>query len=493
VSHWDELRAAMREVLDLDAVVALLGWDEETYLPPEARADRGRQVALLEGLRHQLLLAPRFERLLDEAEAQQGIDGERAAIVRLLRRRRERASRLPEALVRALAEARSASLDGWERARAGRDFRLWAPSLARLIELTRERADAGVPLVGTGDRYDALLDEHEPAMTRARLEPVLFALRDGLAPMQRAIAELDEPAPAIEAAPLAPADEARLVRRVLVELGFDFARGRHDRSTHPFTLHCGAHDVRLTTRAAVEDPLRGLLTVAHEGGHALYDQGFDPRHAGTVLADAPSLGMHEGQARLWENHVARRPLFWERLLPALRELAPTAFARVSVEQAHRAVNAIAPGPVRVDADELSYDLHVLVRYRLEVALLAGDLAVADLPQAWREAMARDVGVTPHGDLDGCLQDVHWALGALGYFPSYTLGNLYAAQLYQAWQRQAGGEAALAAGDLSPLREWLRRHVWQPGRRHTAEEIVQAASGAPISAAPLLSYLEEKYG
>jgi carboxypeptidase Taq len=492
--EWDELRARMREVLDLDAVVALLGWDEETYLPPAAHPDRGRQVALVEALRHRLLVAPRLGELLDEIGARP-LDEERAAIVARLGRRRERAVRVPEPLVRALAEARSAALDAWGYAREELDFGLFAPRLRALLDLVRERAHA--LLDGSSDPYDALLDEHEPGLTRAALEPLLVGLCDGLRPLLAAVAEAAPAEPRPLAHLHAPVEaHARLSRRLLEQLGFDFARGRNDRSTHPFTLQCGPHDVRLTTRVSVDDPLLATLTAAHECGHALYDQGFAPAHLGTVLAEAPSIGMHEAQARLWENHVARRRVFWERWLPVVREEVGGALAGISVDEAHRHLNAVAPGPVRVQADELSYDLHVLVRYRLETALLDGDLPVEELPGAWRETLVATFDraeVAPRDDLEGCLQDVHWALGELGYFPTYTVGNLYAAQLVAAFERAEGPlDAALAGGRFDRLLEWLRERVHRRGHLESAEDTIRRATGAALSAAPYLDYLRRKY-
>jgi carboxypeptidase Taq len=278
---------------------------------------------------------------------------------------------------------------------------------------------------------------------------------------------------------------------LLADMGFDFARGRVDVSTHPFTMMAGEDDVRLTIRSSPGDPLRAIFATLHEGGHALYDQGLPVALRGTMLADAPSLGLHESQARLWENHVGRSSAFWAHYFAELARRFPQALAGLDARAFQRAMNVVAPTLNRVGADEATYNLHVLVRYDLEIALLDGELDVADLPGAWAERYEHYLGITPTSARDGCLQDVHWALGDFGYFPTYTIGNLYAAQLIEAYERSGDLEAELARGDLASLRGWLAEHVYAHGAALDAEDLIEKATGSRLDAEPFFQRLEQR--
>jgi carboxypeptidase Taq len=290
----------------------------------------------------------------------------------------------------------------------------------------------------------------------------------------------------------ADAAQAGFCEALLRDMGFDFRRGRLDRSTHPFTMMAGEDDVRVTIRVFEDDPVSAIMATLHEGGHALYDQNFPAELHGTLLADAPSLGLHESQSRLWENHVGRSRAFWSHYFPKLAALFPEAFASLAPEAFWRAINVVRPGVIRVNADEVTYHLHILLRYELETALLAGELAVAELPGAWAERSARLLGVTPAGVRDGCLQDVHWALGAFGYFPTYTIGDLYAAQLVEAYDAAGRLDGELAAGQLAPLREWLAANVYRHGCRLGAEEIVSATTGRGLDAEAFFRHLKRRF-
>jgi carboxypeptidase Taq len=274
-------------------------------------------------------------------------------------------------------------------------------------------------------------------------------------------------------------------------MGFDFERGRLDRSTHPFTMMAGEDDVRLTIRSYAHDPMPAIFATLHEGGHALYDQGLPAELHGTLLADAPSMGLHESQARLWENHVGRSAAFWQHYFAKLEHAFPAALGQTDARQFHRAMNVIAPGLNRVSADEATYNLHVLVRYELEIALLVGDLAVGDLAGAWNERYRHYLGVTAAAPRDGCLQDVHWALGEFGYFPTYTIGNLYAAQLVDAYARAHDLDAELARGDLAALRGWLAENVYAHGAKLDAEDLIEGATGHRLDVEPFFRRLEQR--
>ncbi|MCC6808482.1 MAG: hypothetical protein IT381_13740 [Deltaproteobacteria bacterium] len=494
----DALREKVRVLRDLDAAIGLLGWDEETYLPEGGRPQRGEQVATLESLRHKLLLD---EELIDAAEdvaATAAGDTALLAEVAQLRRLRRLALALPDTLVRAFAAAKSDALAAWERARTEGRFATFGPALARVVALSRERGAALSSLLPTGAGgdavYDGLLDEHEPGLTRLTIAPELAALSTRLSALLRRSAALSEARPSVFAGRAWPeAGQQALALHVLGKMGFDFSRGRVDVSSHPFTLAAGSHDVRLTVRYAANDFRAGFFAALHEGGHGLYDQGFPAADATTLLADAPSMGVHESQSRLWENQVGRSLAFWRGLLPAARERLPEGFAGLSAEQVYREVNVVRPSLIRVEADEMSYNLHIAVRTELEIALLSGDLAVDDLPGAWDDAMDRTLGVRPTNPVDGCLQDVHWALGAFGYFPTYTLGNLYAAMLWTRMREEMRDlDARLAAGDLAPVHDWLRRTIHVHGLRHSAAELMRRATGRTLTSEDFLRYLETKY-
>jgi carboxypeptidase Taq len=393
--------------------------------------------------------------------------------------------------VRSFARARSQALGAWEEARGQDDFRRFAPALSELLGLVRERAHA---LQRTRDPYDGLLDEHEPGMTRERLDPLLLALGERLVPLVRDLADRTAGTPpALPPGPYPEEAQERFCRTVLRDMGFDFSRGRIDRSTHPFTVLAGGEDVRITVRLREHAPLAGIFAALHEGGHALYDQGFDPDLDGTLLAEGAGMGLHESQARLWENHVGRSRAFWEHYLPALRELFPSLLDRAEAEGVYGQVNAVRPGASRAGADEVTYNLHILLRYRLELALLSGDLPVEELPEAWARESEALLGVRPAGAVDGCLQDVHWSLGTFGYFPSYALGNLGAAQLMEAF---LAGDPAFEddarRGDFSRLLGWLRARVHRHGHRLSADAVVEKATGRPLDAEPFFRHLSAKH-
>jgi carboxypeptidase Taq len=486
----DTLRSAIRELRHIDQAIGLLGWDEETYLPEGARAGRGEQLATLESLRHERLAS---ERLGDAVEAvSSGPEASAwSAELRVLRRLRRLALALPTALVRAFAEQRSLTLAAWERARAQNDYGLFAADLTKLLALCRERAS----LLGTGgDPYDALLEEHEPGMTRERLEPVLFGVRDRLQDLIDPYAlasERNKHALAGRAFP--EAAQWRVCRSLLERMGFSFERGRLDRSSHPFTLAAGSDDVRLTIRCSEANLGSALFATLHEGGHGLYDQGYAASDRDRLTGDAPSMGIHESQSRLWENAVGRSQAFWQGFFPQLRAAFPDALAGLDADALYRAVNVVERSCNRVESDEVTYNLHIVLRYELELALLSGELPVADLPSAWNERSRALLGVTPASDRDGCMQDVHWSLGSFGYFPTYTLGNLYAAQLIESYRSAHDLDAELRAGEFAPLRAWLREHVHQVGQRQPAEEIIRKATGQGLDSGAFFRALAAKYG
>ncbi len=482
LSRWADIAA-------INQAGAVLGWDQETKMPSKGQPSRGRSLAVLAGLAHDKLTDPALADVIASAGAVAEPESVDAAQVREARRTVERATAVPGHLARAKAEATSTALVSWQAARAADDFSLFASDLARVVALTFEEADAYVDAGIAATRYDAMLDEFEPGTTEAQLVPLLGALRTELAPLVQAAADgpraIDE-SPCIGHFP-GEAQEA-FGRMVATQMGYDFDAGRLDESAHPFTTSFGPHDVRITWRWQSNDFRPGLFGVMHEAGHALYEQGLPVAWDGTPIGGAVSLGVHESQSRLWENQVGRSRAFWDWALPHFVEHFPAA-AGTTVDQLFPALHTVTPSLVRVEADEATYNLHVVARFEIERALFAGEVAVADLPERWAATYEELLGVRPPSAADGVLQDIHWSMGAFGYFPTYTLGNLLSAQLFEAAGRHLGSiDDLLRAGELVELLGWLRTNVHASASRWSAPELIERATGAPLSSEPFLRYL-----
>jgi carboxypeptidase Taq len=493
-SPYHELQRSLREAATLASASAVLGWDQETYMPPGAAAFRGEQMAALSAIVHERSTAPRIGELIAACEEDASLDEESAACIRALRRDYERATRLPTSLVRAFAQTTSRAMHAWRDAREASDFGAFAPWLQEVVDLSRERAQAfGVP--AGGEPYDALLEGFEPGMTAAEIRRTFHALRAGLAPLIREIASSGRsPDDAWQRTPVPVDRQVEFNRRVAEQMGFDFRAGRMDVSAHPFCEGIAPGDVRITTRYREDAWGDALSSTMHETGHALYEQNLPKaERLGMPQAEAASMGIHESQSRTWENLVGRSRPFWEWALPqAQAALREPALQALDVETVYRGMNVVRPSLIRVESDEATYDLHVMLRFDLERALLAGDLAVADLPAAWNDRVREDLGLEVPDDARGALQDIHWSMGAIGYFPTYTLGNLYAAQFWTAIQEALPGlDGQLRRGEFAPLTGWLRENVHAHGRRYTAPELCQRITGRPLGHEPLLAYLEGK--
>lgn len=489
--HLNELRRRLAELASLEEVLGILGWDQEVMMPPGAALARGRQVATVALLHHQRLCDPGLGRLLEELAARDDLDPIDAANVREALLEQRRALRVPPALVERWSEVTVAAHSIWVGARERADFADFAPILGELVDLARRKAEAIDPDRPT---YEVLIEEFEPGMTMAALDRHFGALRAALTPF---IAELrgreGPPLPAVMRARVPAATQEAIGRELMGVLGFDFERGRLDRAVHPFCGGAGVHDVRVTSRYAEDDLLSGLLAIIHETGHALYEQGRDPARADQPVSRARSMGWHESQSLLWENHVGRSAEFWRFLLPWLGERLPV-YKGAALEAITRALARVDfQNEIRVEADELTYPLHVILRYELERDLFAGELAVADLPAAWNEKMRDYLGVDPADDRRGVLQDIHWAGGAFGYFPSYTLGAMLAAQIFQAAQRaEPAIPSELAAGETARLRTWLRDQVHVQGSRLQSDALARAVTGAPLGPDALIEHLRGKF-
>jgi carboxypeptidase Taq len=488
-----ELEARLGEVNDLESAAAVLGWDQAVFMPPGGADARGRQAATLARLAHEKLTDPAVARLLDEL-ASAGLPGgsRDAALLRAARRDHERAARVPSEYVGRMVRHTAETYEAWVRARPEGDFAAVRPLLEKTLAMSREYA-AFFP----GHRHpaDPLIDASDPGSTAAELRALFAELRTFLVPLVRAISGR----PPVDESPLRgrfPA-EAQLAFALDAarRIGYDTERGRLDRSPHPFTTRFSVGDVRITTRVREDNLGDALFSTLHEAGHALYEQGVDRSYEGTPLARGVSSGVHESQSRLWENLVGRSRGFWIHFHPALRRAFPGSFDGVSPEAMYRAVNAVRPSLIRTDADEVTYNLHVMIRFDLELALLDGGLAVKDLPEAWRERYRSDLGVASPGDRDGVMQDVHWFGGLIGgAFQGYTIGNVLSASLFDAARAARPAiPGEIERGEFTTLRGWLTENLYRHGNAFTPQELIGRATGGPLRAAPYAAYLTGKYG
>jgi carboxypeptidase Taq len=481
-----QLKQRLADVDAIGSALGLLGWDLETMMPDGASDQRAQVSATLSRMAHEQFVAPEVGDWLDALMDTDLPDPQDAAMVRVAHRAWQREVKVPTRLVEALELTSSKALPIWANARQQNRFADFAPLLADIITLNREKAEA----LGYSEHpYDALLDGYEPDMTVAQLDPLFDQLERALTPIVNQLKSL--PAVDLPAGPYPRAEQLRFSNLLLEAMGFDLTTGRLDESVHPFTCGMTPTDVRLTTRIDEADPLSCLFSVLHEGGHGLYEQGQHPTLWGRGLFGGSSLGIHESQSRLWENLVGRSQGFWQAFYPRFQQVFSPVLQGISIDQFLAAVNRVKPSPIRVEADEVTYNLHILLRYRLEKQLLTGELPVSDLPDAWNQGMTDLLGYTPKNDAEGCLQDVHWAHGTLGYFPTYTLGNCYASMFWQQAQ-DAGVTTGIAQGNLHPLQDWLKQHIHTVGLMETPTQIVQRVTGKSLTAQPFLDYLQQKY-
>jgi carboxypeptidase Taq len=516
---YDELIRRSKELATLSSCSSVLGWDEQTYMPPGGAAHRGSQMALLAGLHHERATDPRIADLLATVEGSSLVGDPVSAElvnVRELRRGYDRRVRLPRALVEELARTTSMAQSEWVAARAVSDFARFQPWLEKIVQLKREESaclagnTAKEQAAGAvGSVYDPLLDEYEPRARSAELAVLFDALRRELAPLVAAIAEATarksrdrkDPGPSATSGGDSilrrcyPRDRQRIFGEAVASaVGFDFRRGRLDVTAHPFCSGTGPGDCRITTRFDEHQFGDAFFGILHEVGHGLYEQGLDEAHYGTPMGEAVSLGVHESQSRLWENLVGRSRSFWAYWLPMARRIFHEALADVTLEPFQAAVNHVAPSLIRVRADEATYNLHIIIRFELEQDLLTGSLPVGELPGAWNHKYRELLGVTPGNDAEGCLQDIHWSAGLIGYFPTYTLGNLYAAQLYAAADAELGSlDDALMQGDFQGLLGWLREKIHRQGQRYHSAALIERVTGSQPDHRFLIDGLRRKYG
>ncbi|MDJ0823756.1 MAG: carboxypeptidase M32 [Paracoccaceae bacterium] len=485
MSAFDELMAFQRQTEALARIAGRLGWDQETVMPRGAAEQRGEEMAAIEAVLHARRIDPRIGDWLSAADG----NGDPAmhAALRHIRHSHCRAARVPADLATEIARSTSVAQGIWAEARRADDYDAFAPTLAQVLRLKREEAAA---LADGGSLYDALLDGFEPGMTAADLDAMFGALRPRLVALREAIlGAAHQPAPL--AGDFAEAEQMMLSHEMAEAFGYDFHRGRIDKAVHPFSSGSGA-DVRITTRTAPHDPFNCIYSTIHEVGHAAYEQGIDSSYAFTPLGQGVSMGVHESQSRIYENQLGRSRAFTGYLFGRMTAL----FGDIGIadpETFYGTVNRVAPGFIRTEADEVNYNLHILLRFDLERALIAGDLTVADLPDAWNTRFEADFGVRVDRPSHGCLQDVHWSVGLFGYFPTYTLGNVYAGCLHRALRASVPDlDEQLAQGDTAAATGWLRDSLQTHGGLRPPRDTIAHACGVEPSEGPLLDYLEAKF-
>ncbi len=497
LAKLESLTTRLLEIRRIQSAAAVLSWDQETYMPAGGGAARAEQIATLDGLAHQKLVSAEVETLLSEwidpttGHAAENWDEPSRSLLRETWRDFSRAKKLPSDFVIRLSRECSLAQQAWVTAREESRFSKFLPSLKTILGLKREEAHY---LGYQASPYDALLDTYEPGATIAQLAPLFTQLQERLVPLlkrvQASTVTIDDHCLHQN---FDQAKQVEFGRLVLTAMGYDFERGRLDLSAHPFTTSFHPTDVRVTTRVFENDLPSCLFSCIHEGGHGLYDQGLDPRYYGSPLGESVSLGFHESQSRLWENCVGRSRAFWHCFYPILQHTFPQQLAAVPLDQFYAAINRAAPSLIRVEADELTYDLHIMLRVEIEQALVEGQAQPEDLPALWNEKMRSYLGIVPERDAEGVLQDVHWSMGAFGYFPTYTLGNLYSVQFFeQAKLELPQLNEDMAAGHLVPLRRWLEQKIHRWGRMFTPDHLARRVTGSGVNPEPFLRYLEAKY-
>jgi len=492
---YDELLEISRELAILGSINSVLGWDQEVNMPPKGAPWRAEQSAYLSGTTHRKFTDPRVGELLITAESGDFASfplGDEAVNLREWRHQYNRQTKVPTELVEELTRTAVIAQSHWAEARKKAEFSLFAPNLEKLIELVRRQAD----YIGYEETpYDALLDAFEPGEKTANVQRIFAALRDELVPLVQAIAESSK-RPNVDILHLDyPADRQRILGEATsAAVGLDYTASRLDISTHPFSTNFGPGDQRITTRYNSRFFNESFFGTLHETGHALYEQNLPQAAFGTPGGESVSLGIHESQSRTWENFVGRSRAFWKYNFPRTQQMFPAVLSDVNMEDFYFAVNEVKPSYIRVEADEVTYNLHIMLRFEIEQAIIAGDLQVDDIPGAWNELFEDYVGIPVPDDSQGCLQDIHWAFGGFGYFSTYALGNLYGAQFFAtAREDMPDLDEQIARGEFNPLLDWLRTNIYSQGMRYRSGDLVQHVTGEPLSHEPLVAYLQTKFG
>jgi carboxypeptidase Taq len=494
-AKYQELKRRLIEVDNLNSAYALLYWDQSTYMPSGGAAARARQTATLSRLAHEQFTDPAIGRLLDDLrpyEESMGYDSDEASLIRVARRKFERAVRVPADFVADMTSHQAESYQVWAAARPANDFARVLPYLEKTLDLSRRYAQF---FPGYEHIADPLIDVADHGMKASTIRALFAELRAELVPIVEAITSQPTADDSFLHLHYPEAAQWEYDRTLAQQIGYDFGRGRLDGTHHPFTTRFSIGDVRITSRVYENFVSSAIFSTLHEAGHALYEQGINPGYEGTPLADGTSSGVHESQSRLWENRVGRSRGFWEFHYPRLQAAFPGQLGKVSLEAFYRAINKVERSVIRIEADEVTYNLHVMLRFDFELAMLEGQLAVRDLPEAWRARVKADLGVVPPDDKDGSMQDVHWYGGTIGgVFQGYTLGNIMGAQFYTAaLEAHPDIPSEIASGRCGTLRDWLGENIYQYGSKYTASELVQRITGGLLTIEPYIGYLRTKYG
>ena len=490
----DELTSIIKQVSLLGSCSSLLGWDERTYMPRGGATHRSEQQSLLAGMAHEKFTSPRVGELLSRLEQSAFVKdpiSPDAVNIREIRRVYDKQVKIPKALVEEISKTTTLSEQAWIEARKKSDFSLFSPWLTKMIGLKHQQAEA----VGyKKEPYDAMLDDYEPGETAENIASVFENLRRDLVELVGAIADSGKKPDSSILERDFPVDrQAIFGQAAAAAIGFDFDHGRLDITTHPFCTTIGRGDVRITTRYNPNHFGQAFFGILHETGHGLYEQGLDPQYSGLPMGDSVSLGIHESQSRMWENLVGRSRAFWECFFPRARQVFWEALSGVKLADFYFAINEVKPSLIRVEADEATYNLHILLRFEIEHAIFGKELKTDDIPAVWNEKFQKYFGITPPDDARGCLQDVHWSAGLIGYFPTYTLGNLYSAQFFATVRQQLGDlENQFSVGKFDGLLNWLRKNIHGHGQRYRASDLVRQVTGKPLSHEFLIKYLRQKY-
>jgi len=491
-SAYEKLNQAFKEIHYLKEIASLLGWDQEVMMPKGGASQRAEQTAYLKKVIHEKITAPQIGDYLDTLSETDGntFSAPQLADIREAKRTYTRATAVPSDLVEEIARLEVKSAQTWMQARKDNDFESFAPLLQETVEKRKAYADC---IRGEKSRYEALLDEYEPGESEEDLKILFEDLRDGMAPILEKIRASSTQPSTQHLRGNFPIEKQKLFNKALIQqLGYNTEEGRLDTSTHPFCSGSGG-DVRITTRYEHEDLTGALFGTIHETGHALYEQGINRERIAYPAGGFASLGLHESQSRLWENQVARSLPFWKHFYPKLQDTFPQTFSKMPLEQFWKNINQVTPSLIRTEADEITYNYHIIIRFELESALIRGDLFVQELPEAWNNKYKHYLGVTPEDYATGCLQDIHWAAGFLGYFPTYTLGNLYSSQFFAQIKLEISDlDEQIANGEFKQLREWLRTKLHHHGHTYSAKELCKRTTKQNLSTKPFLSYIQDKY-
>ncbi len=488
------LKTLLAEVADLDAASAVLSWDQQTYMPPGGSEARGQQLSTLGKIVHEKFTSEEIGALLQDLEqefAGADPDSDEVRLLKVTRHQYDRATRVPSDFVAEFALVTSKAFDAWVEAKGKSDFAIFRPHLEKIVELNQRYVSFFPP---ADHPYDILLDQYERGMKTADVKAIFDVLRSQQVELLRAIAARPQVDDSFLKQPFDEQKQWDFGVQVITAFGYDWERGRQDKSAHPFTTGFGMDDVRITTRFEPDNPTASLFSTMHEAGHALYELGGNRAYARSPLANAASLAVHESQSRLWENLVGRSLPFWEHFYPAYQKLFSQALGNVDLDSFYKAINKVEPSFIRVNADEATYNLHIMLRLELEIAMLEGVVRVKDLPEVWNSKMKEYLGIVPPNDAKGVLQDVHWSGGMLGYFSTYALGNLISVQLWKKIESDVPDlEDQIRQGKFDALLGWLRENIHRFGSKYEPQELVLRATGSKIDPAPYLGYLQKKYG